>query len=89
MPDEDYDKLVGERDHYKALSEQLAQQVLEQSATISELGVVVQHARAVVQARGREREALEPVLELLQAALAEVPEGRLTRSRPSVRPEEP
>jgi hypothetical protein len=74
MP-EDYEKLVTEREHYKALSERLAQQVLEQNETIRGLGVVVGHARAVVHARGREREALEPVLELLQAALAEVPEG--------------
>lgn len=89
MPGEDYDKAVGERDHYKALSEQLAQQVLEQSATISELRVVVEHARAVVGARGRQRDELERVLELLQAALQEVSEGSLTASGASVRPEGP
>ena len=75
MPDEDYEKVVGERDHYKALSERLAKQLLEQNGTITEMRVVVEHARAVVGARGRLREDLEPVLELLQAALAEVPEG--------------
>lgn len=75
MPDEDYEKVVGERDHYKALSERLAEQLLEQNGTITEMRVVVEHARAVVIARGRQREELESVLELLQAALAEVPEG--------------
>jgi hypothetical protein len=40
--------LVLERDHFKARSEELAQRVLDQSALINELRIVVRHARAVV-----------------------------------------
>ncbi len=45
--DEAWAALTGERDHFKVLSEQYAQRILEQSAIINDLQVVVRQARAV------------------------------------------